>query len=154
MTEDFTSLMVTKMTRAEISPEYCIFVNTLNDVQDRQNRCWWKVIEDEINIPAHSVKLFDSHDNVTSRLVYSENTVTHQSTHACGPHSTPFVTHGPDGASPLTQGDLFPKAQANFSLSLSETTLSRLSRASTLTHGAHSLTCQWRFQVEPTEGPE
>ena len=38
---------------------------------------WREIIEDKVLIPANSVKLFDSHGKLISRMVYRDNQVTH-----------------------------------------------------------------------------
>lgn len=46
------------------------------DVEDRRDACWKRIIDEQIVIPAHSIKLFDSEGNNTGRLLYSNHTVT------------------------------------------------------------------------------
>ena len=49
--------------------------NSFSDVRDRQDACWKRVIDEQILIPAHSIKLYDSDGNRSGTLTYSNDTV-------------------------------------------------------------------------------
>ena len=63
------------------TPEMCAFTllhhhwNSFSDVRDRQDACWKRVIDEQILIPAHSIKLYDSDGNRSGTLTYSNDTV-------------------------------------------------------------------------------
>ena len=48
-------------------------------VWPHQDECWEKIINEKINLPAHSIKLYDSDGNKTGRMVYQDNMVTLES---------------------------------------------------------------------------
>ena len=53
--------------------------HSVKDVEERRDECWEKIINEKINLPAHSIKLYDFDGNKTGRMVYQENMVTLES---------------------------------------------------------------------------
>lgn len=55
----------------------------IKDVEDRRDSCWNRIIDEQIVIPAHSIKLYDVNGNKTGRLLYSNHEVTTEYTSDC-----------------------------------------------------------------------
>lgn len=49
---------------------------SVEDVEQRRDACWKKIVVERIPLPTHSIKLFDSEGNKTGRLLYNNNKVT------------------------------------------------------------------------------
>lgn len=54
--------------------------HSVNDVEERRDACWKRIVDEQIVIPAHSIKLYDADGNKTGRLLYNDHTVTLEST--------------------------------------------------------------------------
>ena len=54
--------------------------HSVMDVEHRRDVCWKRIVDEKIVIPAHSIKLYDIDGNKTGRLLYSNHTVTLEST--------------------------------------------------------------------------
>ena len=52
------------------------------DVEERRQKCWNKILEEKIIIPANNIKVFDSDGNLAGKMVYTLGDVTYE------PHST------------------------------------------------------------------
>ena len=68
--------------------------HSIEDVEHRRDASWKRILDEEIVIPAQSIKLYDLAGNKTGRLLYSNNTVTLESTstEAEAPHNAGAVT--------------------------------------------------------------
>lgn len=60
--------------------------HSIMDVEQRRDTCWKRIVDDQMVIPAKTIKLYDSEGNKTGRLLYSNRTVTleHTSTDIAG----------------------------------------------------------------------
>ena len=56
--------------------------HSVKDVEQRRDECWKKILDEKINLPAHSIKLYDSDGNKTERMVYQNKS---------DPSTAPFV---------------------------------------------------------------
>jgi hypothetical protein len=50
----------------------------MKNVEARREKCWDKIINEHVVIPANSIKLYDSDGKLTGRLLYKDGEVTHQ----------------------------------------------------------------------------
>ncbi len=50
--------------------------HSVKDVEHRRDACWKRIVDEQIAMPAHIIKLYDSEGNKTGRLLYSDHTVT------------------------------------------------------------------------------
>ena len=52
--------------------------HSVNDVEERRDVCWKRIVDEKIVIPAHSITLYDAGGYKTGRLLYTDYTVTFQ----------------------------------------------------------------------------
>lgn len=50
------------------------------DVEQRRDACWKRIVDEQMVIPAHSFKLYNSDGNKIGRLLYRDRMVTLEST--------------------------------------------------------------------------
>ena len=84
------------------------------DVEERRQKCWNKILEEKIIIPANNIKVFHSDGNLAGKMVYTLGDVTYE------PHSTILMSAFPTlEYHPLIQeGNSYSRRQLSHSRSL------------------------------------
>ena len=88
--------------------------HSIQDAEERRRKCWKKIIDDTIIIPANSIKVYNTQGNPIGKMVYSDKGVIQKNllTSTVGdqapqtPDSSSLLQPGnPDGSSPLQPDD-------------------------------------------------
>lgn len=75
--------------------------HSIADVEERRQRCWYKIIQDRIMLPASEVKVYDVDGKNTGRLQYCNHTVTFVPLQQNSSSSTPGAEVDTDTSEPF-----------------------------------------------------